>query len=403
MFMNSAKRTLNSGVKFSKLFTTSSVASQAKTINHDIKWKNPYPESEFAVGPENGFLPKSDPLVKLPDQFKELETLLEEMPLNRTDGKKGLLYTGDFGQQVIERLPQYDLSGVTDQPLLSALFRDYTYMASAFLLEPCDINFRKTGQYGLARETLIKSIAVPLETVAKKIHAKPFMEYAMSYALYNYKKIDPSKPPAYENVELIRGFSKCADEHGFILVHVDMVKYSGQLVKSSLDALEAVRTDNREMFNKAISNYFDALYIINTSMETMWKRSDPAGYLSFRTFIMGTKNNPMFPNGVIYEGSADTSPRYYRGESGANDSMVPLSDNLFEMTSGMPNNPLTSVLRDFRSYRPANHEAFLAYVEEESARVGLLAYAEKDALSSALVLRNLDQIRDFRHRHWTFT
>jgi indoleamine 2,3-dioxygenase len=32
-------------------------------------------------------------------------------------------------------------------------------------------------------------VAVPLVEVAKKIHAKPFMEYALSYALYNYKMV----------------------------------------------------------------------------------------------------------------------------------------------------------------------------------------------------------------------
>lgn len=30
----------------------------------------------------------------------------------------------------------------------------------------------------------------------------------------------------------------------------------------------------------------------------------------------------MFPNGVIYEGIEDNKPLYFRGESGANDSMV---------------------------------------------------------------------------------
>jgi indoleamine 2,3-dioxygenase len=29
----------------------------------------------------------------------------------------------------------------------------------------------------------------------------------------------------------------------------------------------------------------------------------------------------MFPEGVIYEGVGDEKPQYYRGESGANDSM----------------------------------------------------------------------------------
>jgi indoleamine 2,3-dioxygenase len=30
----------------------------------------------------------------------------------------------------------------------------------------------------------------------------------------------------------------------------------------------------------------------------------------------------MFPNGVVYEGVNENKPLYFRGESGANDSMV---------------------------------------------------------------------------------
>jgi indoleamine 2,3-dioxygenase len=61
----------------------------------------------------------------------------------------------------------------------------------------------------------------------------------------------------------------------------------------------------------------------------MWYRSKPSEYNNFRTFIMGIQNQPMFPNGVIYEGVDDKVPRYYRGESGANDSLIPTYDNLF--------------------------------------------------------------------------
>jgi len=40
----------------------------------------------------------------------------------------------------------------------------------------------------------------------------------------------------------------------------------------------------------------------------------------------------MFPNGVVYRG-VDDQKRFYRGESGANDSIIPTLDNLFEVTS----------------------------------------------------------------------
>ena len=53
----------------------------------------------------------------------------------------------------------------------------------------------------------------------------------------------------------------------------------------------------------------------------MWKHSRASDYNNFRTFIFGITKQSMFPNGVVYEGVSD-EPMYFRGESGANDSMV---------------------------------------------------------------------------------
>ena len=59
----------------------------------------------------------------------------------------------------------------------------------------------------------------------------------------------------------------------------------------------------------------------------MWDHSKPEDYDNFRTYIMGIKNQEeMFPNGVIYEGVSE-KPFFLRGESGANDSIIPTLDN----------------------------------------------------------------------------
>ena len=76
---------------------------------------------------------------------------------------------------------------------------------------------------------------------------------------------------------------------------------------------------------------------ILTQMNTMWKQSKVERFNEFRTFFMGIQNQPMFPNGVIYRG-VDSVPRFYRGASGANDSIVPTVDNLLEITGDMPDN-----------------------------------------------------------------
>lgn len=83
--------------------------------------------------------------------------------------------------------------------------------------------------------------------------------------------------------------------------------------------------------------------------------------------------------------------------------MIPLSDNLFQLTERLPQNPLTAVLRDFRSYRPTNHTAFLAFVETAAKSLGVRAYALANVNSRALLIQILDRIREFRARHWMFT
>ncbi|KAF9334475.1 hypothetical protein BG006_002080 [Podila minutissima] len=396
----------SSGTPKYRSFHTSDINMQAREVpgfpiledplinNHSIP--------SFMVGTQNGFLPRQDPLEKLPEEYKELEELLQKMPLTLPDGSKGLLALGQFGE-ACKSLPQYDLSKVEDSELLSALYRDYTFVTSAYLLEPCDLSYRKTGHYGLGRSVLPKNIAVPLVQVAEKIGAKPFMEYALSYALYNYRRVDKSKGLVWGNLELIRPFSGDPSEKGFIISHVTMVSHSGELVKNTMKTLEAAGKHNRALFNDSLSKVVSTYEKINMEMDTMWERSLPADYLKFRTFIYGTKNQAiMFPKGVIYEGVSD-EPMFHRGESGANDSMVPMGDNLLQLTENMPSNPLTAVLRDFRTYRPHNHAEFLQYVEDKARESQVRNFAEMDANSSAIYLAAVDQIRNFRNRHWSFT
>ncbi|KAJ3177489.1 hypothetical protein HDU85_005856 [Gaertneriomyces sp. JEL0708] len=365
--------------------------------------------SVFTITPQNGFLPTADPLVTLPAEYKVLDDILEEMPLEKRDGSAGLLKDGKFGGVVDSESVRKEgerwekaVTAERDVRVLTALFRDLTFAASAYLLEPCDLSFRLTKDYGYGRPLLPRQIAVPLHIVSTKLGAKPFMEYAQSYALYNYMKRDVSQGLEYENLDLIRRFSGCQDERGFVVTHVTMVAHSGKQVSSILSALDAAAQNSRSDFTQALKRLLSTMETINAEMETMWTKSRPGGYTHFRTFIMGTKNQPMFPHGVVYEGVSST-PTFYRGESGANDSIIPSLDNFLEVTRYMPQNPLTEILRDFRSYRPGDHRQWVAWLERRASEVGVRDYALKDAESAVLYLSLLDQTRAFRHRHWNFT
>ena len=111
----------------------------------------------------------------------------------------------------------------------------------------------------------------------------------------------------------IRKFSGLRSEHGFILIHVAMVRHTPELVASVIGALDACAQNDRQGFNASLSKMVKVMSKINGVMEDMWKESVPEDYLKFRTFIMGIKDQTeMFPNGVVYEG-VDTSAKAFRG------------------------------------------------------------------------------------------
>ena len=185
------------------------------------------------------------------------------------------------------------------------------------------------------------------------------MEYAGSYALFNWRMEEPSLGMDYDNLRLIRAFQEGLDprssEAGFILTHIDMVKHSAQLVRGAVTALEAcndkeekrfrlaTETDEAlskkdidafcaqmaiDAFRSALDDVVKALAKVNEVMNKMWWKSKPSDYVNFRTFIFGITSQDMFPNGVIYEGVSE-EPMYFRGESGANDSIVSIVNRVF--------------------------------------------------------------------------
>ena len=50
--------------------------------------------------------------------------------------------------------------------MISALFRDYAFLTSAYVLEPVDVEFRKAGIYTTGRNVLPRELAVPMKKLA---------------------------------------------------------------------------------------------------------------------------------------------------------------------------------------------------------------------------------------------
>jgi len=105
----------------------------------------------------------------------------------------------------------------------------------------------------------------------------------------------------------------------------------------------------------------------------------------------------MFPSGVVYEGVSD-KPMAFRGESGSNDSLLPLLDNTTQTTARLPRNELTATLREFRAYRPAAQRVYLEALEHRATEAGIVEFCQGNKESQALYVLLLDQNREFRDR-----
>ena len=123
----------------------------------------------FMVSTTRGFLPRQEPLKELPQEFSAVDSLLQRMPVKTLSGEPGLLATFTLGDTVISELP--DLTAEVekykdDLVVMNALYRDYSFLASAYLLEPCHERFIRGEPYGLGRQTLPKNIALPIVKIA---------------------------------------------------------------------------------------------------------------------------------------------------------------------------------------------------------------------------------------------
>ena len=362
-----------------------------------------YSDNFFEVNHLNGFLPKKSPLAVLPERYSELQLLIDEMPIKKANGQGGLLSTEGAIEDAVKKLKNYkDLVKNEDDIFINqALFRAYAFLTSAYLLAPSHFSFQKTKKYGKAHRLLPSQLSEPFVLVSEKLDVYPFIDYHYAYSLGNYVKIDSSKGYEWENLAMAAKFSGMDDERGFIMLHVDINQHSPQLVGSILDFINA--KDNHGV-NQSLNNCLSSMKSINERRQIMWEASRWKHYNDFRVFIMGIKgNDEIFGDGVIYEGVSE-EPVQYRGQTGAQDNIIPTADIFTGVINYYPSNDLTKYLLDLRSYRPKCIQNFLSDLKDEMKENRLFSSIKKSENEEGLCLliQILDEIYYFRNGHWQF-
>ena len=83
-----------------------------------------------------------------------------------------------------------------------------------------------------------------------------------------------------------------------------------------------------------------------------------------RPYIFGTKDNPNLKQGLIYEGEFNNKPQFFRGETGAQSSIIPFLDGALGIYHS--NDNLRHYLNEMRDYMPPEHRKMIEDIEQRS-------------------------------------
>lgn len=349
-----------------------------------------YTDHFFNISPKHGFLPIREPLANLPTQYSAIQLVIDKLP--------DLIADIPFFDKEIANLPELNVDKETDPFVIQALFRAYCFISSAYLLAPAQRD-KKDGIYGKARNELPAQLAAPLDYVANKLGVSPWLEYHYAYSLGNYIKKDPQGDLHWQNLDMACSFTRTKDEIGFIMNHVYINEVTPDLVR----AIYLYFTNEEQA---GIKLMYETLLEINKRRQTMWRASDHRHYNDFRAFIMGIKGNEqVFGLGVKYLGTRNPEEyRQYRGQTGAQDDIIPTCDIFTGITKFYPHNDLTDYLHDLRNYRPQCVQAYFKDLQEEVAVKPVLEFFKSidDHDSLVYLLACIDQVYLFRNGHWQF-
>ena len=105
--------------------------------------KSQYNDGFFNVNSKNGFLPEFPPIEKLNKPYQKLQEILDNMPVS-IGNKSGYLDIPGRINLAVDQLPNLiaEVSNEQDIRIIQALFRGYSFLASAFTLEPSFQYFR---------------------------------------------------------------------------------------------------------------------------------------------------------------------------------------------------------------------------------------------------------------------
>ena len=341
-------------------------------------------KSNLSLDKENvlGFISSDQPLRYLSDKNQD-EQILEDLACSIPK----LLLTNKIRKQ-IDSLPDsffsHDLSKYSEEEI-RLLNVQFSFLAHAYVwgdLVPSKI--------------LCKAIAKPWSNISNMLGRPPILSYA-SYCLDNWHKINQDEGVNLDNVALNYNFLGGIDEDWFVTIHVCIEHAANKAIQSAFNiALNTETSDcDEKVLLDELTSIKEAMLEVNHIFRKMPEKCDPYIYYHrVRPYIFGWKNNPALPDGLVYESCFDEKPQLFRGETGAQSSIVPTLDALLNVVH--ERDELREYLDEMKSYMPPSHRELIKFIEDTSK--------VKEQVSSNKMLMELyddccQEISIFRSQH----
>ncbi|MDB4254232.1 indoleamine 2,3-dioxygenase [Gammaproteobacteria bacterium] len=329
-----------------------------------------------------GFLPQKVPSKSYSVQSESCDRI-QEIASNLPK----LLLTGKV-QSAINKLSPKDLS--IDDLLINQASQDLKLAMShlSFIAHAYIWGDNKPN------ESIPSVLANPWVKAANNQGRPPILSYA-SYCLDNWFLIDPDESISLENVGLINNFLGGVDEDWFVTIHVCIENGAADAMAACAE-IAVLETDSPESKSiELLNRIVRSMKKVNEIFARMPEKCDPYIYYHrVRPFIFGTKDNPDLKNGLIYKGEFDNQPQFFRGETGAQSSIIPSLDGALQITHTKDH--LRHYLNEMRDYMPPKHRDFMEVLEKNSQVKKII---KESAKLTSLYNDCLEEIRAFRAMH----
>lgn len=335
-----------------------------------------------------GFLPTPDPATRLPTGLSAWDEIGDQMPK--------LLASGRL-HDAVRTLPLLDASGLRG-PTVERAMVVLSFVGHAYVWQnwrtPVDGHGAPDRRAGPA-DRIPANLAMPWHQVATMLGRPPVLSYA-SYALYNWRRLDPAGPIAVGNLALIQNFLGGVDEEWFVVIHVDIEAKAGPALAAIEPAQAAAGLGDAAAVTTHLRTMAGALAGMYSTLERMPEWCDPYIYYQrVRPYIHGFYHHP-----VVYEGVDEYGGQAQRffGETGAQSSIIPAIDAALGIEH--QNDDLRVYLNQMRDYMPPAHRAFIARVERGPS---IRAFVERAVADAPALRARYDEcvhwVERFRSKH----